>query len=268
MDDYVKEWLHLVHTFSFSSIAILFIVLSRYSVKIQRLTAQRALPVLATLILFTYTKCVLTISNVLFRYSTVTHLPSNKTEVLWLISTTTPLFGLKFLTLLTFCAILFIILLPFNIILLFTRKLSHITLVTKLKPLLDAYFSAYKDKAYYWTGLLLLIRVIVYILSAFGNDISFLTTGILFAGLLCLNGVIQPFKSRFHNIQESVTIVNLLAAHVALLYKKDFLGLKVAQILLAVGIAYFTLAVVFHCCMHRWKNAIFKCIKRVYHKIH
>ena len=268
MDDYVKEWLHLVHTFSFSSLAILFIVLSRYSAKMQRLTAQRALPVLATLILFTYTKCVLTVSNVLFRYSTVTHLPSNKTEVLWSISTTTPFFGLKFLTLFTFCGILFIILLPFNIILLFTRKLSRITLVTKLKPLLDAYFSAYKDKAYYWTGLLLLIRVIVYILSAFDDDISFLATGILFAGLLCLHGVIQPFKSRFHNIQESVTIVNLLAAHVAPLYKKDFLGLKVAQILLAVGIAYFTLAVVFHCCMHRWKDTIYKGIKWVYHKIH
>ena len=189
MDDYVKEWLHLLHTFSFSIIAILFIVLSRYSAKIQRLTAQRALPVLATLILFTYTKCVLTVCNVLFRYSTVTHLPSNKTDVLWSISTTTPLFELKFLTLFTFCVILFVVLLPFNIILLFTRKLFSIALVTKLKPLLDAYFSAYKDKAYYWTGLLLLIRVIVYILSAFGNDISFLTTGILFAGLLCLHGV-------------------------------------------------------------------------------
>ena len=79
--------------------------------------------------------------------------------------------------------------------------------------------------------------------------------------------VVQPFKSKFHNIQESVTIVNLLAAHVAPLYKKDSLGLKVAQILLAVGIAYFTLAIVFHCCMHRWEDTIYKCIKWVHRKI-
>ena len=193
MDDYVKEWLHLLHTFSFSSIAILFIVMSWYSAIIQRLTAQRALPVLATLILFTYTKIVLTVCNVLFRYSTVTHLPSNKTEMVWSISTVTPLFGLKFLALFTVCTILFLILFPFNVILLFTRRLSHITLVTKMKPLLDTCFSAYKDNAYYWTDLLLLIRVIVYILSAFGDDISFITTSVLFAVLFCLHGVVQPF---------------------------------------------------------------------------
>ena len=267
MDDYAKEWLHLLHTFSLSSIAILFIVLSRYSAKIQRLTAQRALPVLATMILFTYAKSVLTVCNVLFRYSTVTHLPSNKTELVWSISTTTPLFGVKFLAFFTFCVFLLLILLPFNVILLFTRKLSHISLVMKLKPLLDAYFSAYKDNAYYWTGLLLLIRVIVYILSAFGNDITFLSTSVLFTGLLCLHGVIQPFKSQFYNIQESVMIANLLAAHVAPLYKKDLVGLKVAKILLAIGIIYFIIVIVFHCFMHRWEDKIYKCIKWIHRKI-
>ena len=244
MDDYAKECLHLIHALYFISIPILFIVLSRYSTTLQRLTAQRALPVLATLILFSYTKLVLTVCNVLFRYSTVVHLPSNKTELVWYISTTTPLFGLKFMVLFTVCIILFLILLPFNVILLFTRKLSHFKLVTKLKPLLDTYFSTYKDKAYYWTGLLLLIRVIVFILSAFEKDISFIATSILLAVLLFLHGVVQPFKCKFHNIQESIAIINLLAVHVTPLYKNDLLGLKVAQILLAIGAVYFIVAII------------------------
>ena len=267
MDDYSKECLHLIHSFYFISIAILFIAFSRYSATLQRLTAQRALPVLATLILFSYTKLVLTVCNVLFRYSIVVHLPSNKTELVWSISTTTPLFGLKFLALFTVCIILFLILLPFNVILLFTRKLSHFKLVTKLKPLLDTYFSTYKDKAYYWTGLLLLIRVIVFILSAFEKDISFIATSILLAGLLCLHGVVQPFKCKFHNIQESIAIVNLLAVHVTPLYKNDLLGLKVAQILLGFGAVYFIIAIILHCCMHRWGDSIFKGIKWLHHKI-
>ena len=267
MDDYAKVCLPLIHALYFISIAILFIALSRYSPTLQRLTAQRALPVLATLILFSYTKIVLTVCNVLFRYSTVVHLPSNKTELVWYISTTTPLFGLKFLALFIACIILFLILLPFNVILLFTRKLSHFKLVTKLKPLLDTYFSTYKDKAYYWTGLLLLIRITVFILSAFEKDISFIATSILLAVLLCLHGVVQPFKSKFHNIQESIAIVNLLAAHVTPLYKNDLLGLKVAQILLAFGAAYFIIAIMFHCCMYRWGDSIFKVIKWLHRKI-
>jgi len=195
MDDYAKEWLHLLHPFYFITIAILFIVLSRYSAKVQKLTAQKALPVLSTLILFSYTKILLTVCNVLFRYSIITHLPSNKTKLVWSISTTTPLFGLKFLALFIVCIIIFFILLPFNIILLFTRKLSHFKLVTKLKPFLDTYFSTYKDEAFYWTGLLLVIRGIVYILSAYDKDISFIAITILLASLLCLHGFVQPFKS-------------------------------------------------------------------------
>ena len=268
LDDYTKEWLHLVHTCYFISIPILFILLSRHSPTVQRLTAQRALPVLATLILLAYTKILLTVCNVLFRYSPITHLPSNKTELVWSISTTTPLFGPKFWTLFIVCLLLFLILIPFNLTLLFTRKLSNFKLVTKLKPLLDTYFSAYKDKAYYWTGFLLLIRLIVYVLSAFDNDICFMTTSMLFVCLLCLHGVVRPFKNTFHNIHESVIIANLLAAHVAPLYKKDSLGLKVAQILLTIGIIYVIIVVVFHCCMYRWGDTIYKCIKSLRHRIY
>ena len=267
MDDYAKEWISLAHNFYCIGTSIIFIVLSRYSTKIQRLTARRALPVLATLILFSYTKILIITCNVLFQYTSITHLPSNKTELVWSVSATTPLFGSKFLALFIVCIILFVILTPFNVILLFTRKLSRFKLVTKLKPLLDAYFSAYKDKAYYWTGLLLLIRVIVFILSTFENDISFIATSILLAGLLCLHGVVKPFKSKFHNIQESIAIVNLLAVHVLTLYKKDLLGLKVAQILLEIGLAYFIMAITIHCCMYRWGGTIYKCIKWLHRKI-
>ena len=189
---------------------------------------------------------------------------------MWSISTATTLFGIKFLILFIICIILFLILLPFNVILLFTRRLSHFTLVAKLKPLLDAYFSAYKDKAYYWTGLLLLIRVIVYASSAFDNDIRFIIISILLTSLLCLHGTVQPFKSKFHNIQESITIANLVIVHDAQLYNKDLLGPKIAQLLLAIGVAYFIMMIIIHCCMHSCKNTINKGIKLLHHivKLH
>ena len=75
MDDYAKVWLQLAFPFYLIFIATLTIITSRYSTTIQRLTARRALPVLATLFLLSYTKILRIVSSVLFFYSTITHLP-------------------------------------------------------------------------------------------------------------------------------------------------------------------------------------------------
>ena len=68
MDDYTKMWLQLAFPFYIILIATLLIITSRYSDKVQRLTARRALPVLATLFLLSYTKILRTVSSVLFSY--------------------------------------------------------------------------------------------------------------------------------------------------------------------------------------------------------
>ena len=63
MDDYAKMWLQLAFPFYLIFIATSLIVTSRYSAKVQRLTARRALPVLATLFLLSYTKILLIVSR-------------------------------------------------------------------------------------------------------------------------------------------------------------------------------------------------------------
>ena len=267
MDDYAKAWLQLVLPLYLIIIAIAFIILSRYSTTAQRLTSKRALPVLATLFLFSYTKVLIIVCNVLFRYSTITYLPSTKTELVWSISTTTPLFGVKFLALFIVCIILSLILLPFNLILLFTRTFSCLRLITTFKPILDTYFGSYKDSAYYWTGLLLLIRGIVYVLLVIDEDLRLIVISVLLGGLLCLHAAVRPFKSKFNNIQECITVLNLLAVHSVLLYKKNLVGLKISKALITIGVIYFTLAIVFHCCMYSWNNMIHKRMKWLFCKI-
>ena len=81
MDDYAKMCLQLAFPFYLIFIATLIIITSRYSTTIQRLTARRALPVLATLFLLSYTKILRIVSSVLFFYSTITHLPSKHTTL-------------------------------------------------------------------------------------------------------------------------------------------------------------------------------------------
>ena len=106
MDDYSKLWLQLAFPFYLTFIATLLIITSRYSITVQRHTARRALPVLATLFLLSYTKILHTLSSVLFSYSTITHLPSKHTTVVWSVDTNVPLFGIKFTILQLFIACL------------------------------------------------------------------------------------------------------------------------------------------------------------------
>ena len=136
MDDYAKMWLQLAFPFYLMFIATLLIITSRYSITVQRLTARRALPVLATLFLLSYTKILHTVSSVLFSYSTITHLPSKHTTMVWSVDANVPLFGIKFTILFIVCLILFLVLVPFNIILLCTRTLSQFQFINKFKPLL------------------------------------------------------------------------------------------------------------------------------------
>ena len=77
VDALAKKLLQLVFSVYLIFIASLIIITSHYSSRIQQLTACRALPALATLFLLSYTKTLLAVSNVLFFYSTITHLPSN-----------------------------------------------------------------------------------------------------------------------------------------------------------------------------------------------
>ena len=128
MDDYAKMWLQLPFPFYLILIAMALIITSRYSTTIQKLTARRALPVLATLFLLSYTKILHTVSTVLFFYSTITHLPSKHTTVVWSVDANVPLFGVQFTILFIVCAIIFLILIMLNIILLFTRTLSKFRL--------------------------------------------------------------------------------------------------------------------------------------------
>ena len=180
MDDYAKMWLQLAFPFYLIFIVI---ITSRYFTTLQRLTARRALPVLATLFLLSYTKILRIVSSVLFFYSTITHLLSKHTTLVRSVDANAPLFGVRFTILFIVCLILFLILVPFNVILLFTRTLSRFRFINKFKPLLDAYQGPYKIKFYYWTGLQLLIRVICFGTSSLDRNLS-LTVGIALFSLI------------------------------------------------------------------------------------
>ena len=195
--------------------ALIVIIGSRYSSKVQRFTACRSLLVLATLFLLSYTKILSTVCHVLFFYSDTTYLPKRQMQLFWSTDSSIQLFAIKFTLLFVTCLILFIILLLFNTVLLFARFFLRFKLISSFKPLIDPYLAPYKDRFIFWFGFQLTMRAVYFSLSSFNNNKISLISGVVAAGaLLCIQGIVRPFKSKFKNVQESLVLLNLLLVHI------------------------------------------------------
>ena len=247
MDEYAKMWLQLAFPVYLILIATSLIIASRYSSAIQKLTAHRALPVLATLFLLSYTKILRTVSTVLFVYSRTAEIPSEETELVWSVDANVNLFGFKHATLFVICLLLLLSLIPFNMILLLTRTLLRFRMVSYFKPLLDAYQGPYEDNCYYWTGLQLLIRTIIFSVSALETNIS-LYIGYLVLGVL---GNFQcyaaPFKSKGKNFHERFFILNLMIIYsVSSLQHITYTEQIVINAAVYLALLYFIFIVIFH----------------------
>ena len=258
MNQYSKVWLSLCYPLFFIFIAILLIIASRRSVIFQRLTARRALPVLATLALVSFTGLLRIASFVLFGFKVVTSIPGEHSTTLWVIDANTALFGPKFILLYFVCLIFFLILLMFNVLLLFTKELLQFKIINKIKPFLDVYLGPYKHGFSYWTGLQLLIRIAIFGLTATDHDINLMTSTILLVVLLWIQAIAQPFKSKFHNFQQSLVLVDIIMINIISLYNRDnnhqaFIAISV---LIHGGSLYFIICIIFHCVTHAFGKTV------------
>ena len=258
MDGYFKMWLQLAFPFYLISIAGALIFGSRYSTIIQRLTAHRVLHLLATLILLSYTKVLLAVCQVLFFFSRIIHLPTKHTKLVWSIDASISLTTPKFLVLYIICAILFAFILMFNMLLLFPRTLSRFRIVNTFKPLLDAFLGPYKDKFSFWAGIQLLLRAVFFYTSSFNHEISFTCGTIILSAMLCLQGVVQPFKSKFKNVQELLLMFNLLVLHSisTLNHNNKQATFYIMKTLINIVLFYFVTFIVCRCVMVTCGDAV------------
>ena len=266
MDGYTKMWLQLVFPTYLMIISFTLIIGSRHSSKLQRLTANRVLKVLATLFLLSYTKILLSVCQVLFFFSSVTHLPSKHTSLVWSVDTSVRLFGVKFCILYAVCLVLFITLLIFNVMLLFPRTLSRWRFINYFKPLLDAYFGPYNQKYPFWTGIQLLIRSVFFGLSALSRNVSLCSGAALVGIVLCTHGILHPFKSRFNNFQELLVLLNLLMIYVTALYnvnENNKYKLLIIRLLIIAVLAYFIVLIFCHCVMLMYGDTIKKTVIKI-----
>ena len=246
MDSYVKMWLQLFFPSYLIFIAVSIIVSSRYSTRVLRLTYHRSLPVLATLFLLSYTGVLRVVLTVLFSYSTITHYPSGDKQIVWSIDASVPLFGLKFIILFITCIVLFLILIPFNITLLFTRCLSRFRVVNHFKPLLDAFQGSHKDKYYYWIAVQLMFRSIFFSLYAFQVKLRLIIATILLMIFTGYYGYLQPNKNKTVNFQELSILINLTIMYAVSVKDNEKIFSIITNTMISLALIQFCIIVLCH----------------------
>ena len=248
MDSYAKMWLQLFFPLYLILIVTFIIIASRYSYRIQRLTYTRSLPVLATLFLLSYTGILRAVSTVLFSYSTITELPSGHQQLVWSIDASVPLFGVKFTILFITCLVLFLILIPFNFILMFTRWLSKFKMINHFKSLLDAFHESNKIIYYYWIAVHIAIRNIFLALYTVSASIRLTTSAMLLVYFSATTGYVQPYNSKFVNIQELVLLINLTVLYgVGISYQNKSSTFSItANVMISTMLLHFNIIVLYH----------------------
>ena len=246
MDSYAKMWLQLFFPLYLIIIAVSIIIASRYSSRILRLTYTRSLPVLATLFLLSYTGVLRTVLTVLFSYSIVTHLPSGHQQIVWSIDTSIPLFGLKFTILFIMCLVLFLLLIPFNIILLFTKCVLQFRLINRFKPLIDAFQGSYKDRYYYWVAVHIILRSTLFALHGCQTKPRLIIATLILIFFTGYHGYTHPYKNKLVNIQELLLLINLTMMYAVSYQCSESVSLIVSNIMISLAFIQFCTILLYH----------------------
>ena len=250
MDRYVKEWLQFVFPFYVWAIIIVIILICRVSSKVSKLVGSNAVPVLATLLLLSYTKLLRTIVTVLHKRDITLHCHNSSHQLtVWYEDPTLQYAKGKHLYLFSFALIVLVLFcLPYTLFLLlnplFEKYLTKYRLCSflyKIKPVLDAYSGPMKDEYRIWPGVLLVARIPILLAVTFAENLvqfRYLLLSILLSVLVVILTCFQRvYNNRLHNFIETWFIF-MLTAMVALSMASD--SVRYTTIWYNVSIGVFT----------------------------
>lgn len=170
MDNYAKTWLQFVFPIYLYILVGVIIFAGRYSSRISNLCRFNAVPVLSTIILLSYSKLLRTIITI---FSSVSIDTQNATAVpsVWAYDGNIEFLGPKHTALFVFgLLVATLIIIPYTCTLLFMPWLQRksdwriLWWVHRLKPFFDSHAAPYKDRYRFWPGVLLVVRLPLYVL--------------------------------------------------------------------------------------------------------
>ena len=265
MDTYIKTWLQLAFPAYIIFLVVVIIQLSYYFDAFGRLVGKKdPVATLATLILLSYAKLLQTIITA-FSSATLVY-PDSSKKTLWLPDATIEYFTSKHAGLF-FTAILILLVGLLYTLLLFSwqwflccpRKRVKWIRNQKLSAFMEIYLVPYTPNHRYWTGLLLLVRVSVYLVSAFNPSgdprVTLSATNFIMSSLLLYIATfgVRMYKNRFINIMETLTYFNIIALSLFTWYTIDVdTNHQAAVTNISIGITFIqlTAVIIYHTYKH------------------
>ena len=221
MDMYFKAWLLFVFPVYITSLLLFIPLLSRCSPKFARFIGKsNPVATLATLLLFSYTN-ILRANITIFSF-TILKYPDGSSDVVWLRDANVkyfqgkhlPLFFVGIITLVLNLGYTFLLFAWQWLIKLPKTRLTSWTRSTKLNAFLYTYHVAHTGKHRYWTGLLLLARIVLYLVSYILEDAHIRLLGISLAAiaLLLIKALFRErvYRNKFVDCLNTVSILNVL----------------------------------------------------------
>jgi hypothetical protein len=236
LDAYLKTWLQLAFPVYIISLVCIIIIVSRHNYKFARQIGRRdPIATLATLVLLSYTKLLSTTIAIL-SYADL-HYPDGSRVRVWLLDGNVPYFKGKHVPLAIIAGLIILIGVPYTTLLFSWQWLVQTpnwtifkwTRDTKLNGFISTHHAPYNSEYRYWPGLLLLVRVTLYVTSAVtlssNPQIPLLVANILVGSISFLKSIkgIRVYKKLYAELIETLMYLNVLyyAAFTLYNFKND-----------------------------------------------
>jgi hypothetical protein len=252
MDIYPYSWFQFLFPFYVWFLIGCIILACRYSQLIAKRLGQNPVAILATLLLMSYSKILgAVIVPLTWTYMTYYSASNETRSVVWMYDASIQYFGEpKHIALGLFAILcLAVFVLPYIFLLFCGHWLQGcsnwriLSWLNKIKPFMDAYHAPYKKHTRYWTGLLLITRLGLFL--SFANNSESVNIVVVISVTVALLAIrFRVYEHFYNDILESSFILNLGIFSVATFYiKEKSEDVAKSQLILSsisVGIAFIT----------------------------
>ena len=217
MDAYAKSWFQFVFPVYIWMLCGTLILTSSRSRMLSRVLGTNPVAALATLFLLSYTKILR--SGTAALAASKLFLPENNKQIIWLYDANVQYLHGRHIPLFVVGAGLLLLSAPYTILLLTSEVLrasanTHILRwmnSPRVTYFTDAYNAPFKRGHAYWTGLLLLARIVLLFISGLNDpNVNLLTTLLITITLAILEWVVRgPYNCLWLNILEAMSVLNL-----------------------------------------------------------
>ena len=215
MTELWKAGLSLLFPLYLLTIIVVLIILSRFSLRLSNRLTHSSVQVLVTVVHLSFGKLLGAIINA---FTPVKVFTSDQIYHVWYWDGSVE-YGSKghIILIVITSLIVFLLLLPYVLLLLFAKPLRHFTFVNEYtRPILEAIHAPYKNDKQYWFVARLLLLIVMYILYSIEPYEYFIYTAIASMLFFFIIGqaIYRPFKNKLINLLDCWLLFNLFFIYI------------------------------------------------------